>query len=388
MKQSMSSRERVLATIAGKPADYVPLCFDGICHGILPMLSERFPDRIERTEHLLGRGIDTALSLEAPINSRSGYETEETVIHAAGEPYPLLRRTYRTSRGALEQLVSRTPDYPEHVKLWSDHNVPKGRSRRFLVEKEADLDALELILRPPEESELEEFRAQMLAYRRFCDRRGVLLAGYLQGVGDPLLWMSGVEGMLIPAMEEPEFMDRYVGIVERLDDARLERYLEAGVDLVVRRGWYESTDFWSPALFRRFLQEPLSRQVRKAHQAGVLYCYVMNSGSVPLFPAFREVGFDMYSNFDSLDLKCGLSLVARELGTTMALCGGVNNQHVLERGSEEEVRKAVRDAFDALAPTGRFVLAPGDSVLATHKAARENVETMIDEWRKLRARSW
>ena len=41
--------------------------------------------------------------------------------------------------------MSKTPDYPEHVKLWSDHNVPKGRSRRFLVEKESDLDALELL---------------------------------------------------------------------------------------------------------------------------------------------------------------------------------------------------------------------------------------------------
>ena len=385
MKQRISSRERVLATVAGQEPDYVPLCFEGLCHGILPLLSEALPDPLERAAWYLERGIDTALMLDCPTSSGAGYVVREETLTSSGEPYPLLRRVYGTARGTLEQVVSITPDYPQHAKLWSDHNVPRDRSRRFLVETEKDLDVLSEILAPPRGHELTELREKAARYRAFRDHHDVMVSGYLPGVGDPLLWMSGVEIPVIAGLEDPAFLDRYVEIVARLDQAKLELYLDAGVDLVVRRGWYESTDFWSPQLFRRFLMPALQSQIRSARQAGVLYAYVMNSGSVPLFPHFRELGFDLYTNFDAVSLRCSPDTVTASLPPPMTLCGGINNQHVLERGTEEEVRQAVRGALASFAPRGRFLLAPGDSVLATDERARANVAFLIDEWTRCRS---
>jgi len=88
------------------------------------------------------------------------------------------------------------------------------------------------------------------------------------------------------------FLDAYVSIVARWNLSILEMLIDAGVDVVVRRGWYESTDFWSPGLYRRFLFDPLRREVQTAHQAGVKVSYVMNSGAMPLLPLFRELEFD------------------------------------------------------------------------------------------------
>jgi uroporphyrinogen-III decarboxylase len=161
----------------------------------------------------------------------------------------------------------------------------------------------------------------------------------------------------------------------------------AGVDLIVRRGWYESTDFWSPRLYREFLFEPLRKEVALAHQAGVKFCYVMNSGAMPLLDFFEEIGFDMLSNIDPLARNTDLARIKSRIGDRIALCGGVNNNLVIERGTEDEVAAAVADAIDKLAPNSGFILAPGDSLDylgAAEETTKRNFYKMVAVWKKLR----
>lgn len=216
--------------------------------------------------------------------------------------------------------------------------------------READLEALEVILQPPNKEELVAFREQARRARRFCDENGLLLVGECAGVGDSLMWMSGV-------------------------------------DVVVRRGWYESTDFWSPSLYRRFLFDPLHKEVQIGHQAGVKVSYVMNSGALPLLPQFKELGFDILTNIDPQAPKTDLREMKAQIGDRICLCGGVNNTHVLEEGSVEEVERAVQNAISALAPDSGFILAPGDAVgylPGTNQGIVErNVRAMIETWKRM-----
>ncbi|MFH1568889.1 MAG: uroporphyrinogen decarboxylase family protein, partial [Gemmatimonadota bacterium] len=249
------------------------------------------------------------------------------------------------------------------------------------------LPPLEHILQPPAGEELAAFRQQARAARAFCDGAGLLLAGSAPGVGDPVIWMSGVEPVLLAALDEPDFLEAYVEIVARWNRQVLKILIEAGVDVIVRRGWYESTDFWSPALYRRFLFGPLQEEVRLTRQAGVKLSYVMNTGAMPLLPAFADLGFDVLSNLDPLAPGTSLREVKRQIGDRICLCGGVNNNHVLERGSEAEVERAVTEAIEALAPGSGFILAPGDSVGYVDgldpDLVRRNVDTMIAAWQRL-----
>ena len=63
-----------------------------------------------------------------------------------------------------------------------------------------------------------------------------------------------------------------------------------GVDLAIQRGWYSSTEFWSPRLFRRFLLPHLQAMAALVHGAGARFAYTMTTGVLPLADLLLEAG--------------------------------------------------------------------------------------------------
>lgn len=384
---AMCSRERILATIRHQPVDHLPLCFHGLGHQQVEFLSRRYPDQLELARWHLDRDLDTGIITSPPLHSTKWFETREWTEDPPGEAYSLMFKEYVTPQGTLRQAV-RKHDYPfESIDLFSDHNVPPARSKEYCVEKEEDLEALECILRPPDAEELSGYRERMKAARKFCDENGILLSGYHQGIGDPLAWLSGIEPVLMAALEDWGFLKRYVEILTEWSLAILAIQIDAGIDLLVRRGWYESTDFWSPKLYREFLFDPLKKEIETAHQAGVLVNYCMNSGAMPLLAMFRDLGFDIYSLIDPTAGDTDLVKIKDEVGGAIALYGGVSNNNVLEMGTGEEVRQAVAEAVEALAPGGGFILGLGDVLdytMSRPETSERNLYVMIEAWREIR----
>ena len=66
-----------------------------------------------------------------------------------------------------------------------------------------------------------------------------------------------------------------------------------GVDMVVERGWYFSTDFWSPKLFERFLFPHIKELAACAHRYGKKFGYVMTTGVEILGPRLADAGVDV-----------------------------------------------------------------------------------------------
>jgi uroporphyrinogen-III decarboxylase len=379
-KKAMTTRERVRAVVRREPTDHLPLSFTAICHGVIGFLYERVPDKIKQAEFLMNLGVDAGVTITPPDHTLKRIEIKAWREEPPGERYPVLHKEYRTPKGTLRQVVRKTEDYGDDIRLFADHNVPPSRSKTYLVESEENLDALEYLLRMPDDDELRGYREDAKASKAFCDAHGIFLSGYLAGVGDPLIWLSGVARSVTASFDDPGFMERYVAIIAKWNRARLALLLEAGADIIVRRGWYESTDFWSPTLFRQYLHGPLKGDIELAHQAGALFTYVMNSGAMPLLDQFNDLGFDIYSNIDPMTPHMDLEAIKKKVGGRITLCGGVNNNQILERGTDEQVQRAVQDAVEKLGPDG-FILAPGDSILATSEKAVHNFYVMIDAWK-------
>jgi len=392
MKIEMTSRERVMQTLARKPTDHVPMAVTGLCHGSARFLSQGyngFRDPFAEADHLLSLGLDTAVMLYSrQMLSERCHAVQYRVETVAGGTEPVWVKEYATPAGKLRQAVRKNGYRHDEIHLFSDDHVPPGRSVKYLIDREEELAALRCLLKAPERRELDGAYGFAAEARQFCDRKGILLTAPLWGIGDPLMWLSGVEGTLFAAMDQPDFLHEYIQILSDWNMAWLTIYLEMGADMVLRRGWYECADFWSPALYRDFLSEPLRREVNMAHEAGAKYAYVMNSGVTPLTEEILRTGVDMLTNAEPE--KCDLAKIKRAANDRVALCTGVNNYHVLEDGTEEDVETAVGWAMETLAPGGGFVLAPSDSVNyagpfdreRTDRVAR-NFHKMMDVWKQL-----
>jgi len=382
----MTTRERIMAACDHKAVDHVPLCVDGaVCHGKVFFVSDLHPDPFERARFYMDLGLDTGIRLSVPWSFPEDVKVKEWREEGADGNGTLLHKEYVTPRGTLEQVVRKTEDYPRGpVPLFSDHLVPSARSKKHLVSTEEDIEKLECLFQGPSATAIDRFRREAKPAREFCDEHQIVLSASSRGVGDPVIWMSGVENALIMAMTEKDAFRRYVEIVSDRQLRVSEAAIDAGVDFIVRRGWYESTDFWSPDLYREFFLGPLAKQVTLAHQAGVRLTYIMNSGAMPLLGFFKEIGFDVYSNIDPMAAGTDLAKIKREVGDQIALCGGLNNNLVIERGTEGEVEAAVAQAMETLAPGSGFILAPGDALLSTDEITKRNFYKMIETWRSLR----
>ena len=363
------------------------MCFDGICHGVVSFVREMYPDRFKMAEFFLEQGVDTAVSVVPPVNSEAGYSIKEWRETRQDEVYPILHKEYTTKKGVLSQVVRKTEDYPENIRLISDHNVPPTRSKKYLVEKEEDLEKLEEILVAPAGKELDEFMKEAKITKKFCDEKGIIMTGYLLGVGDPFMWFSGVETILYASQDNPAFLKRYAAIIEKWNKRRMEIMIEGGVDHIIRRGWYESTDFWSPDLYRELFFDFMKDEIETCHRSNVTFDYCMNSGAMALLDIFKELKMDIFSNFDPMLGNTDLVKIKQAVGKEMALCGGVNNFLVLEKGTEAEVEAAVKDAVNKLADGGGYILAPGDSIyMSTDETTKRNFYKMINVWKELRNR--
>lgn len=414
--KSMSSKERITATIRRQPVDHLPLCFEGLGHPWPAFLVKRYPDVFQRVQHQLGLGLDVGVVVQPPrfsleefeLNERTrpypdmevdsavfadpplgidpGYQVKAWTEHPAGESHPLLIKKYSTTKGDLRQVV-RQHEYPyESVSLTNDLNIPSVRSVEYLVKGANDLDKLTCILRPPYGKQLDAYYSRIKEARDFCGRHGVLLTGRSQGVADMMFWLAGAENVLLMAMDDPTAMQQFVDIVAAHNMERIRIQLDAGVDHIIRRGWYEATDFWSPTLYRQFLLPPMEREIEAVHAAGATFTYSMNSGVTPLLPMFRELQFDVLGNVDPLIPGGDMARAKREIGDVITLYGGVNNYSIIEQGSIDDVRTATFAAVETMGKTG-YILGPGDTLdclLEYGPTTERNFHAMIAAWKECR----
>lgn len=396
MAEKFSSRRRMMAAIECREPDYVPLCFM-----IFSALKSRCRDQYEFVERQLELGLDAVVDLPVvPLHAQSDHSdlhgspvrfdprvrVREWREDRPDEKYPLLHKEYVTPSGTLSAVVSKAEDWPygDHVPLFDDYLIP--RSRKFLITKRSDLEHLKYLFMPPSEEDISEFRETSLRAKEFADSRGLLVTGGW-GVGiEAACWMCGIEDLILAAIYDPEFVGEMAQLISRWNQERMQIILDVGVDLFVRRGWYESADFWPPDLYRQFILPSLQKEVQMAHEAGAKFGYIMTTGTMPLLDMLLESGIDVLIGVDPVQGRgTDLSELKRKLGGKICMWGGVNGFVTVEMGSREEIEDAVETAIDILAPGGGFILSPVDNIRDTSEDTWRNVQVMIEAWKRQKA---
>ena len=413
----MNTRERISAVWQGKKPDHVPLTT--WCFGLRAPahLRWRNGDRevaywySKRMEHIhtlpfpwelsddfkralawRSIGVDDILDVSVPWSSDPSVTWTDLRKEPAGPgQYPVLVREYKTPKGALQHEVRQTGEeqaegwviQPDVVPLIEDFNIP--RAERQLVSSPDDVARLAYCYRPPDAAAKAWFAVRMSEVKAFCDANGIPVQAWAGFGMDAVVWFCGTEGAIMLALDHPKEFGELFDIVTEADLARADLAAShPGVDLVVERGWYSSTSFWSPALFEQFVFPHVQALAKAAHGHGKKFGYVMTTGVEVLGPRLAEAGVDVLYFVDPLDpVQKGLSLekIRDLLAGSMTLVGGISSL-TLGSGGAAEIQKNVRHALDTLGPTNRFILHPVDGLFPD--TPWESIETMIAAWERYR----
>jgi hypothetical protein len=408
----MTSRERILAAWTGSGCDHPP--FSAWCFGFRPPASLRWrrngreverwytmrlehihtlpqpwelEDDFQRVRAWQCLGLDDLLEVSVPWGRSPEVRWRDSVLPpGGGEAHPVLVREYETPSGPLRHAVRKTGEdpgegwviQPSHVPLFEDFNIP--RAVEHLVREPAQLPAVAHLYRKPGPGERQAFQARMRKVGEFAGAQGVAVQAWSAFGMDAVVWLMGVQGAIFLAMDQPGAFAELLRIVSEADAGRTElAAADPGVDLVVERGWYSSTDLWSPALLDRHLFPRVAELSSIAHRHGKKFGYVMTTGVAALGERLIEAGVDVLYFVDPV--QDGLAPEkARELfGGRLTLAGGLNST-TLVAGPPGAIRESVRASMAALAGTGRFILQPVD---ALHPDTPwEGLEAAIEAWRE------
>ena len=373
----MTPRERILAAMRRQDVDYAP-CMPIWWAWASPTADGyRWTNLEERLGVLIDRlGVDAYLDFGIPLGRHP--EIKQTVWEEAveGERYPLLHKVIETPAGELTATIRKTEDWPhgQDIPLMSDFVV--SRLVKPWIEDEQDLDCLEYVWQPPADYSAD----QVAELRKLADKWQIPIRSTVGHGLTASLSLFGAENASMISIERPELFERLAEIEHRATMRRIELAARAGVDFVTRDGFYETTDFWSPSQIKRFLSDRLRKEIEIAHQAGLLITYTVCTGIMPILPHLKSLPFDCLAGIEPVLGHQDMALVAKELGPSKCIWGGVSAPMHIGMGSPEIVREAVRSFYSDFGRRGT-ILAPVPSIRQSWPW--ENVLAMVDEWKRI-----
>jgi len=413
----MTSRERIVAAWEGKPVDHVPLtlwCFGLSVPQKLQWESENVKQKYwfsHRMEHLhtlpfpwkledefnrvrtwQSLGVDDMVDVSVPWGmSKDVTWKDQTKKPSGNELHPIMTREYTTPEGKLTHSVRKTEEdmpegwvvQPDHVPIIEDFNIP--RAVEHAVSSPADIGPMKYLYCPPGKEEQEWFANRMSKVQPFAEKAGVPVQAWTGFGMDAVVWFTGTEQAIMMSMDEPKAFHKLIDIITETDVARTSLAAShPGVDIVTERGWYSSTDFWSPALFDEFLFDHIKALADAAHQHGKKFGYVMTTGVELLGPRLADAGVDVLYFVDPIDPivhgKQNLPKIRDLLADRLTIVGGVSSLSLSK--PKIELEEQIKISMDVFKSTNKFILHPVDAVFPD--TSWEGIENLIDLWKQYR----
>jgi hypothetical protein len=388
------------AALSCEQVDYTPCAFMIFFNLYAKCRSEK-----EFVEEQLKLGMDPLVHVGRLCHDMHHYGTlhpdvkvREWTEQSGGAAY--FCRQLDTPAGPLSARVKQWNGWPTQgdFRLLDDWVVP--RAEEVLVKAEQDLDKLPYIFGPFKDSDIAVLREEAAEMQRLADKHGLLQVGGWKWAVEPglyadpgvmgadaIAWLSGYEDIMVLSITRPDIVAEYVNIIHEWNMRQIEIYLDVtGADLIIRRAWYETTEFWTPQAYRDIIAPGLKRECDLVHQAGRKYGYIITSAFLPLLEYILDSGVDVLIGLDPEEGKgTDLAVVKKRFAEKgRAIWGGVSGAVTVELGTAEETEAAVLHALKSLGNGGGFILSPVDNVRENTDNAWHNTEVFLDTWKKHR----
>ena len=391
--KKMTSKERMLAALSCQDADYTPCSFM-----IFLNLHRKCRDEAEFVEKQLELGLDPYVHA-GYLNPSYHPDVKEKIWIEHEDNEQICCRRLDTPKGPLTQRVVQKEGWPtaKNFNLYDDWIIP--RSRKFLINPEQDLEKLPYLFGPTRSEDLRKLRESAAVAKKLAQKHQLIQAGGWvssynalekgdDGImgADCMSWLSGFVDVMILSLEDPGLIREYMRIIHEWNMERIGIYLDlTAADIIIRRAWYENTEFWTPAAYHQIIQPFLKKEVEMVHQAGRKFGLITTSAFTPLLEDLLDSGIDVLIGVDPEEGKDTdlAQIKSRFAEKKRALWGGVSGTLTVEQGTMAEVEKAVRRAMEVLSPGSGFILSPVDNVREETPQVWDNTRVFIQIWQRL-----
>ncbi len=369
----MTSRERLLAAIAHREPDRVPIAprmhiwaadHCGSYHWLRQLaLRDEFD-----MDPLIGIHFEVPDYITHPF-AGDYRDLEDVSVHIEVEnqgQVNVVRRRLHTPAGALsDEVVLAHPRSRYGV-------APSPSIREPLVKGPEDVDKVRYLLPDPRTVNDPGWREMI----EVIGERGLLQM-------HPRLMMStlttavGMAEAMVAYYQDRALLDGLLSVFGQYFQELTRAMLEHGAPIVFV-SWHNLgvSAGWSPAIWREAFRPWIAANVDLVHGYGALYNYFDNGPIAPLLADLAEVGPDILSTLCPPPLgDVDLSEAKRTVGDRICLHGNVDAIHVVQKGTPDQVRQAVREAIRVAAPGGGYIL--GNSDCFFDSTPRETIEAFF-----------
>jgi hypothetical protein len=397
MKIEMSSKERILATVAGQPVDHTPLSMEVHPSYLLyDPKTANWKNQFERTDFLLSYDTDPMTEIWLPnpcfhpdVKVKGGRD-------ARGDgQYPYLWKEYETPAGTLRQVIRETDDMYEWHKINRNtrgpladlidglgliEDVNPSRSVEFLIKGPEDLEKMRYLFEPPAGEALEKWREDALYAKKQAEKTNTILLARRLYAGSAMLWLTDAVNSMMSFEDNPDFIREFLDIIHQWELKLLDMVLDIGVDMVTRFGYYDGTNFWGTKYFDRYLRPIMDKEAEICHQAGALLSQQQSEALTQQAEIYKNMKVDILRDVDPVQGFEDMDFLKRELGRTKTLMGGVNLDVWLANAEQAEIERNIKDTLKKMAPGGRFILYPIPGIYAG--IPWNKIEMMVNAWKK------
>ena len=396
---NMSSKERIAAALRHQNPDFVPLSIDmhpSYRRGPLATARNQF----DVIDILCEMGTDPTIDIWFPVQAPHPDVNITYWREKDPEGKGFLRgKQYDTPAGPLRQVVRETSDWdsPEHMlfsrttcgdrsartpdlEMLDDYNAP--RAQEILIRDEQDLDRMEYLFQPLPGQALARWREEALYAKAEAERRNLFVHARRTYTGSAVLWLCRPEDFMCHMVDNPDYVERFLRIIQDWQNWALSVVLDIGVDMVSRFGLYEGPSYWGAKYFEQYLAPLIEEETQIIHQGGALHAQGQSDGLTAYKDVFNGMSVDVLMGVDEIQARDDFEVLKSALGGRKAFWGGINSDVTLAMGSEEEIDNAVIRAMQTLAPGGGFVLWPVWSVY--WQIPWSQVQTLVKVWQRHR----
>ncbi len=208
----------------------------------------------------------------------------------------------------------------------------------------------------------------------------------ISGIFESSWGLYGLERFLTGLSQNPEVPCAIMDCYTDLMIGNVRGMMEAGQGLI---DWVYTYDdiaiqnglLMSPAMWRKYLLPRHQRLNRVIKEYGVKILYHSCGAIYPLIrPLVEEMGIDALNPLQPRARWMDMARIKGEFGGKIAFHGGIDLQHTLPHGTQEEVAAEVRQRCNVLGKGGGYICAsahyiqadaPVENILAMYLASRQ-----------------